>query len=88
MQGAIGRAVAGCVEKAVCGYKAGLPTAHLHFSKKLTDAAGETVEARATFLTSGARVTRTAAAQTTHSTLLIQGPPRVTGTGYGNTGRG
>lgn len=44
------------------------------------DAAGKAVESGATFLTSGARVARTAAAQTTRSTLLIQGPPRVTGT--------
>lgn len=44
------------------------------------DAAGEAVEAGATFLTSGTCVARTAVAQTAHSTLLIQGPPRVTGT--------
>lgn len=44
------------------------------------DAAGEAVEAGATFLTRGTHVARATAAHTTHSTLLIQSPPRVTGT--------
>lgn len=44
------------------------------------DTAGEAIKAGATFLTGGTGVARTATAQTAHSTLLIQGPPRVTGT--------